>query len=100
MLSGGVDLGTLAWRNERGQLYSAKLPAAAGVFDTLYQPSGRRAIRARHPNADPETTDPGRSGICVQASADGYQCPGWIHSAKWGPGLGRIAALCRRPPTS
>ena len=45
---------------------SAKLPAAAGVFDTLYQPSGRRAIRARHPNADPETTDPGISGICVQ----------------------------------
>ena len=28
------------------------------------------------PTADPETTDPGQSGICVQASADGYQCPG------------------------
>ena len=37
------------------------------------------------PTADPETTDPGQSGICVQASADGYQCPGWIKQAKWGP---------------
>lgn len=36
-------------------------------------------------NADPETTDKGQSGICVQASADGYQCPGWIKSCKWGP---------------
>jgi hypothetical protein len=85
VLSGGVDLGTLTWKQEHGSLYSAKLAKDAAVFDTLYQPSGRRAIRARHPNADPETTDPGLSGICVQASADGYQCPGWIHAAKWGP---------------
>jgi hypothetical protein len=93
-LSGGVALGTLTWKKEQGSLYSAKLPAKAGVFDTLYQPNGRRAIRARHPNADPETTNKGQSGICVQASADGYQCPGWIHAAaKWGP-----AAPLASPP--
>ena len=33
------------------------------------------------------------SGICVQASADGYQCPGWIHQAKWGP-----PAALKTPP--
>ena len=71
-LSGGVDLGTLSWKKEegKGSLYSAKLPASAGVFDTLYQPSGRRAIRARHPNAgrhpmlplmlSPDAADPRR----------------------------------------
>ena len=54
-LSGGAPLGELIWTKDAAQgVYSAQLPppppgAQYAVFDTLYEPSGRRAIRARYP---------------------------------------------------
>ena len=87
ILSGGQDLGQLVWRQAgRDGLFSAQLPSSIGVFDSLYQPDGRRAIRARFPNADPESSNPGINGICFQAdfgrSRDGINCPGWIPSQR------------------
>jgi hypothetical protein len=99
VLSGGVDLGTLSWKHEHGSLYSAKLAKDVAVFDTLYQPSGRRAIRARHPNADPEITDPGLSGICVQASADGCELDTFPFENSVSICLPRLSHLLPSPPT-
>eukprot|EP01043_Picozoa_sp_COSAG02_P072381 COSAG02_NODE_13619_length_1371_cov_2.121069_2_plen_228_part_00 len=52
-LSGGIALGELTWAKGAQGVYSAQLPPQPGmqytVFDTLYEPSGRRAIRARYP---------------------------------------------------
>ena len=53
-LSGGVEL-TLTWSKLSGGVYVADLPAGSPEFDQLFV-EGRREIRSRYPNGDPETT--------------------------------------------
>jgi hypothetical protein len=55
-LSGGMEL-TLTWTklSGGGGVYVADLPAGSPVFDQLFV-DGRREVRARYPNGDPETT--------------------------------------------
>ncbi len=54
ILSGGVEL-TLSWTKLSGGVYVADLPAESPEFDQLFV-DGRREVRARYPNGDPETT--------------------------------------------
>lgn len=59
LFSGGLDLSELEWSTYAGPILQAQLPAgactAASCFNEMYL-AGRRAIRARFPNGNPETT--------------------------------------------
>lgn len=58
LFSGGLDLSQLEWSTYAGPILQAQLPAgactAASCFNEMYL-GGRRAIRARFPNGNPET---------------------------------------------
>ena len=68
VLSGGRVLANLTWLpSERG---GGVMKAQIGVgarFSTLFKPNGRRAIRGRHPNANPET-----QGLWTPHTRTGY----------------------------
>ena len=53
-LSGGVEL-ALTWTKAADGIFVAELPNGTPEFDQLFV-GGRREIRARYPNGDPETT--------------------------------------------
>ena len=75
LISGGYHLPKLTWEpvTTTPNLYSTPLPTSSPIFQSLFTPTNTRAIRARYPNADPERSDMGNSGICIQSSTDGYK---------------------------
>jgi hypothetical protein len=57
VLSGAVPLTPTEWKVHNGSVLAAALPPSFPPFATLFDESthaGRRLIRARHPNGDPE----------------------------------------------
>ena len=68
VLSAGTPLANLTWGpSERGGgVMKAKI-AAGSRFSTLFRHDGRRAVRGRHPNANPET-----EGLWTPHARTGY----------------------------
>ena len=89
VLSGGMDLSGLKWEESaQGKgIHEAKLPGGGAGFSTLFvgKPGEagtlRRAVRARHPNANPEVeglwTPHGRTGYNAAASMRGSAAGVW-----------------------
>ena len=67
-LSGAVPLPSPAWKRWKGPIWSADLGDAAANLDDIVglRVGGRRGIRARYPNADPEF------GFGPALTADGF----------------------------
>ena len=79
-LSGTHELSDLSWQPHSGKILKASLPPSVGGFATLIEGGeGRRLIRARTPNGDPERTD----GLCFMGNAllPSESCAGYIPSA-------------------
>ena len=89
ILSGGVFLENIDWKPYKGNISMVKIPDDLQASFTSLFMNGKRQIRARFPNGNPQE----QSGLCFsKAQYDGESCPGYLEA------MGQVGSF--QPPPS